>query len=151
MVWLIALPSGLLSYRVIEHIFNSTKYMDLLKEMIIPIIKLNMRTDFYFQQDNSPVHTAKIVKEFFTTSQIEVLQWPAYSPDINIVEDIWKTISDTVYDGNTFTIKYNLEVAISNCIHGINSSKRHLVLDLYKNIRSKLCIIMRKNGNLYNK
>ena len=32
-------------------------------------------------------------------SVIKIIEWPAKSPDLNIVEDIWKMLSNVVYDG----------------------------------------------------
>ena len=31
-------------------------------------------------------------------SAIKIIEWPAKSPDLNIVEDIWKMLSNDVYD-----------------------------------------------------
>jgi len=32
-------------------------------------------------------------------SPINILEWSARSPDLNILKDVWKIISDQVYDG----------------------------------------------------
>ncbi|RYG93749.1 hypothetical protein EON65_58455 [archaeon] len=39
-----------------------------------------------FQQDNAAVHTAHGVADFFYTHQMQVLDWPAHSPDLDIIE-----------------------------------------------------------------
>jgi transposase/RNAse (barnase) inhibitor barstar len=44
---------------------------------------------FIFQQDNASVHTARIVRDFFDESNLTVLEWPANSPDINPIENLW--------------------------------------------------------------
>ena len=41
-----------------------------------------------YQQDNAPVHTARIIKSWFHAEHIEVLTWPPYSPDLNIIENV---------------------------------------------------------------
>ena len=53
-----------------------------------------------FQQDNAAVHTAKGVKNFFNEKNIEVLEWPARSPDLNIIENCWGHLAREVYCGN---------------------------------------------------
>ena len=99
MVWMMAMPNGLLSFNLITGNLNSDKYVEHLSKNVVPIIKLNYGENWYLLQDNSPAHKSRKVQDFFTNSRISVLEWPARSQDLNIVEDCWKTISDLVYDG----------------------------------------------------
>ena len=38
------------------------------------------------------MHTARVAHSFLTSSNVEVLSWPAQSPDINPIENIWSYI-----------------------------------------------------------
>lgn len=151
MVWMMALPCGLLSFKLYKTTFNGLKYKSLLQESIVPIIRLNLGEDFFYQEDNSRVHKSKIIKEFMNNNGIRVLKWPAYSPDLNIVEDIWKKISDLVYDGPQYTKIVDLENGIIRAINHINYYERSFVQNLYHGIRSRLCQVLTKKGNLFNK
>lgn len=151
MVWMMALPNGLLSYNVVKGKFNSEAYIALLRTSTVPILKLNLGTDFWLQEDNSPVHKSAKVKEFMKSSGIKILSWPAKSPDLNIAEDIWKLISDQVYDGPQFQNINELTAKLKHVVHDINQSQRTKITDLYKSYRRRLCTVLLKRGSLCNK
>ena len=55
-----------------------------------------------FINDNLICSKAKVVQDFTTNAKIKILHRPAKSPDLNIVEDIWKLLSNDIYDGPQF-------------------------------------------------
>lgn len=50
----------------------------------------------YLVQDNARVHHAKQVQEYLKTSRIKPLFLPAYSPNLNLIERLWKFFSKKV-------------------------------------------------------
>ncbi|GFX47807.1 transposable element Tcb1 transposase [Trichonephila clavipes] len=46
-----------------------------------------------FQQDNARPHVTRIVQRFFVNHQIELLPWPARSPDLLPIENMWSMVA----------------------------------------------------------
>ncbi|GFU05406.1 transposable element Tc1 transposase [Trichonephila clavipes] len=46
-----------------------------------------------FQQDNVRPQVARIVRRFFVNHQIELLPWPARSPDLSPIENMWSMVA----------------------------------------------------------
>lgn len=150
MVYMIVTPNGLISHRIINRTLDAENYIGILSSLTIPHMKLN-GNNLMLQQDNSPVHTAKKVKLFLQNAGLYSIKWPARSPDLNIVEDIWKAISDIVYDGYQFNRKPDLEDSINCAINHINLNRRDFIKSLYAKFTQRLIKVLLYKGNIINK
>ena len=98
MVW------GAISHRMVSELafidqrMNAVKYCEVLFEYMLDVNNIGYGGNAVFQQDNASVHTAFYTMDWFKNQEINVMQWPAKSPDLNPIENVWATMAQKVYD-----------------------------------------------------
>jgi hypothetical protein len=65
--------------------YSARSYITVLEEQMPRIYQPSI----VFIQDGARIHSAKKVKEWLAENGIETLPWPAYSPDLNPIENLW--------------------------------------------------------------
>lgn len=100
--------------------FTGEKYVELLDEVLLPTVRTLLfpnTTPFYLVQDNSPIHTSRVVKDWFREHpHITLLPHPPKSPDLNPIEEIWAAMikvgrPDTLRQRNRQTLLDNAMMA----------------------------------------
>jgi len=118
------------------------EYINILRELLIPEIiaaKENIQGTWRLMQDNAPCHTVKPVKAFLEANNVEFIDWPPYSPDLNPIENIWHWIKT----------KFESEYPVCNSAEEIGTLPRNSGSDYSNycgNYERRLQAIIAANG-----
>ncbi|KAJ5280899.1 hypothetical protein N7478_006271 [Penicillium angulare] len=68
-----------------------------LYQSVLPTL-INGNENAVFMQDNAPVHTAYVVRDWLRDQDFEVMVWPPHSPDLNPIENLWALLKAKIYE-----------------------------------------------------
>lgn len=96
MVWSCITPKGVGFIEKIDGTMTALKYINILENNYIPTLDIYelSHNDVVFMQDNDPKHKARITMQWLSENEIEVMDWPAQSADLNPIETFWKQLKD---------------------------------------------------------
>lgn len=106
----------------IEGKMDRFQYLDILKKAMDPFAFENMPITWTFMHDNDPKHSSTIIKEWFSEENIRVLDWPAQSPDLNPIENLWNDVKNKIAQQN-FKNSEELWVGVQEAWYSIPISR----------------------------
>ena len=78
-----------LELTTVEGNINSAKNIEILDKNLWPVVVWYFKgKEYLFINDNAPVHRAHTVDNYKDQSEVTSMEWPAQSPDLNIIENI---------------------------------------------------------------
>lgn len=148
MVWGAFCSDGTLVLGFPSTRMNSEEYQNVLNNNLLPFISRYSNISYTFQQDNASIHISRSTKTWFSENNVTVLDWPACSPDLNPMENLWSILVREVYKENKqYDSIKELRVAIQTSWSLIKSET---LRNLVSSMPNRIFQCINKNGAVTN-
>ena len=86
---------------MMDRFLNEMYVNQILEPLVVPYAA-RVGRNFVYMHDNARLHTAVRSRHFLEENQIEVLPWPAQSPDLNPIEHAWDRLQKVLMQGHQY-------------------------------------------------
>lgn len=131
---LIAIPQNMTSRVYIESV---------IRPIIYPL-RNNLGENFIFMDDNARPHRARTVHEALEQGHISRLDWPANSPDMNPIENMWDFVSRAVRNRNNSP--QNGEELVAAAEEEWNNIPQETINRLIVSMHTRVNMLLRNRG-----
>lgn len=139
---------------MLDGTLSGAAYVDILKKFLPKTpknscsrstVRTSLKTlPWVFQQDNASAHTSRVAEAYLKKRNAVILPWPANSPDLSPIENLWSIVSQKVYNGHKqYRCKEELFEAVQKEWLAIPQS---ILTSLYDSIPKRMEAVVKAKG-----
>lgn len=141
-LWGCIFSDGKIKVQFLDNTLNSHNYQKVLQETLLPSF---VKSKHVFQQDNATCHVSKSTKQWIKTKKIHLIDWPALSCDLNIIENVWGILTNKIYqNGKNFS---NIETLKTAILKEVSQFDKGTIKALYDSFYVRCLKVYKRNGN----
>ena len=141
------LPDGTQWVKQLKGKVDSAVYVALLRDEVIPYLNDRLgEGNWVLQRDNCSVHTSRLAKNFLKEQEVEEIEWPSYSPDLNIQENCWSMQSNLVYERLNYASEDQLCKSVERAVVKLNAEKKQQTKEMITKYGSRLLQVIDNKG-----
>ncbi len=145
MVWGCVSALGKGNLHFCDGTINAEKYIEILEHNMLPSRRhLFQGRPCIFQQDNAKPHSAHITKSWLRRKRVRVLDWPACSPDLSSIENVWRILKRKMRQRRPRTVAH-LKTCLQEEWDKITPETLH---HLVSSVPKRLLSVVKRNGNI---
>ena len=120
------------------------KYQTILESTLKPFIQRyhTGNNQFIFQQDGSGPHRAESIKAHIDANHINLMNWPAHSPDLNPIENLWVFLKRTLRKKTTYPT--NSDILFERLCDIWNAIPDNYFSALIESMPPRACLVLKK-------
>jgi len=152
-VWGAFSANGPIGFVLFTETMNAQKYCEILEQHLFPNAS-RAGPRWRFQHDNAPMHTASVTRCLLETHKTRVIDWPANSPDLNPIENLWSILKNKVERQVNFHLTRTRSLSneefrsiIKTEWEGIDKS---VLLNLANSMQKRITQLLERKGNKIN-
>jgi hypothetical protein len=143
MVWGCFSSLGVGNLHLIDGIMDRFQYHNILQTQMLPSArKLFGDSEWKFQEDNDPKHTSNVCKHFHVEHKTNRIDWPAQSPDLNPIENLWSILDERCKDRSPNT-KNELFACLANEWNNLPIS---ILTNLVDSMPNRVAEVIKRRG-----
>ena len=144
MVWGAISCSSSLHLICIDERITSETYCHMFENDFFNQTEDQLPENFLWMHDNTIPHTAAATKAYLEERGINVITWPALSPDLNLIENIWGIMCQKLYaNGKSYCNTNELWEVIVQTWHSLSIQ---VFWNLYNSMQRRMAQVLESNG-----